>query len=98
MQFVRMHTNLARALIVPDLKTALDILQWPAMVVTITASWLVGSQSKTRRNWGFWVFLVSNLLWVVWGWHAKAYALVVLQVALAVMNIRGVKKNEPKSG
>ena len=68
------------------------------MLVTITASWLVASQNKRRRGWGFWVFLVSNLLWVIWGWYAKAYALVVLQVALAIMNIRGVKKNEPQNG
>jgi len=30
--------------------------------------------------------------------HDRAYALVVLQVALAILNIRGAYKNEPKSG
>jgi hypothetical protein len=40
------------------------------------------------------LFLVSNVLWVVWGLYAYAYALVVLQLALAVMNIRGANKNE----
>jgi hypothetical protein len=38
---------------------------------------------------------VSNVLWIVWGWYAKAYALMVLQVALAALNIRGVAKNDP---
>lgn len=79
----------------PDSQTLLDLLQWPAMVVTIVAAWLVASQQKRKREWGFWVFLASNVLWVVWGWHDQAYALIVLQVALAVMNIRGVKKNDP---
>jgi hypothetical protein len=71
--------------------------QWPAMAATILASWLVGSQKKNRRKWGFWVFLISNVLWVVWGWHDHAWALIVLQFALAFINIRGVSKNEPEN-
>jgi len=72
----------------------LQHLQWPAMVVTVVAAWLVASQSKRRRMVGFWSFLVSNALWIVWGWYAHAYALVMLQVALAFLNIRGALKNE----
>lgn len=72
----------------------LDLLQWPAMLVTILASWLVASQVATRREKGFWVFLVSNVLWITWGIHDSAWALVVLQFALAALNIRGVRKNE----
>ena len=67
-------------------------LQWIAMGVTVGASWLVAASSENRRNAGFWVFLVSNALWIVWGWHDAAYALVTLQIALAAMNIRGVMK------
>ncbi len=72
----------------------INLIQWPAMVVTILASWLVASQHARRREYGFWVFLVSNALWVLWGWHAQAYALITLQVALAALNIRGAKKND----
>lgn len=72
----------------------LDLLQWPAMVVTVTAAWLVASQNAKKRAWGFWVFLASNLMWIAWGLHAKAWALIVLQLALATLNIRGVRKNE----
>jgi hypothetical protein len=36
------------------------------------------------------------VLWVAWGWHAAAYALIVLQVALAALNIRGAYKNDPE--
>lgn len=75
----------------------LDLLQWPAMAVTIAAAWLVGSQSKRRRTIGFWVFLLSNVMWVAWGLFAHAYALVVLQIGLAIMNIRGVNKNDSSS-
>lgn len=71
----------------------LDWLQWPAMAVTIAAAWLVGSQLEHRRKVGFWVFLSSNVLWIIWGLHAGAYALVVLQIGLALMNRRGMLKN-----
>jgi hypothetical protein len=72
----------------------LDLMQWPAMLATVLAAWLVASTSKTRRNVGFWVVLASNVLWMAWGWHAGAHALVALQVALAALNIRGVFKTE----
>ena len=65
------------------------------MVVTVVAAWMVASQKKFKRNWGFWLFLLSNVLWSVWGWHTAAYALIVLQVALALMNVRGVYRNDP---
>jgi hypothetical protein len=75
----------------------LDLVQWPAMVVTVVAAWLVGSRSRRQREAGFWCFLLSNVLWIIWGVHDDAYALVVLQVALAILNIRGAHKNEPDS-
>jgi len=72
--------------------SAVDLLQWPAMVVTLIAPWLVGSAHETRRNLGFWAFLASNAMWVIWGWHTSAIALVVLQIGLAALNIRGASK------
>ena len=71
-----------------------DLLQWPAMAVTVLAAWLVASRSARRRMAGFWFFLGSNVLWVAWGWHDHAYALIGLQFCLAALNIRGVYKNE----
>lgn len=75
---------------------ALSLLQWPAMVVTVGAAWLSAAQTKRRREIGFWCFIVSNVLWIAWGLPAQAYALVVLQLALAAMNIRGAMKNETR--
>jgi hypothetical protein len=72
----------------------LDLLQWPAMVVTVGAAWLVASRSARKRAVGFWCFLASNVLWVVWGFHDGAWALVGLQFCLAALNVRGVYKNE----
>lgn len=70
------------------------LLQWPAMLITVVAAWFVSSQKKASRGVGFWCFLVSNVLWIVWGWHAEAYALIVLQFCLAFMNIRGARKSD----
>ena len=72
----------------------LDLLQWPAMVVTVIAAWLVASRSARKRVFGFWFFLAGNVLWVAWGFHDSAWALVGLQFFLAALNIRGVYKNE----
>lgn len=72
----------------------LDATQWPAMAATLVAAWLVGSQSARKRRWGFGWFILSNILWTVWGWHAAAYALIALQVGLFAINIRGGRKNE----
>jgi hypothetical protein len=72
----------------------LDCLQWPAMVVTVVAAYLVASRVPHKRAFGFWCFLASNVLWTVWGVHDRAYALVGLQFFLAALNIRGIYKNE----
>lgn len=69
-----------------------DIVQWPAMATSVIAAYLVGSSRDNKRGWGFWIFLLSNVLWVIWGLHTKAWALIALQFCLAALNIRGVKK------
>ena len=69
-------------------------IQWPAMVVTVVAAWMIASRRKFQRNWAFWLFLLSNGLWVMWGLHDRAYALILLQVALAIMNVRGALKTK----
>ena len=73
---------------------AWDLVQWPAMIATLGSTWLVGSTRKSLRVSGFATFLVSNALWIIWGWHDHAYALVALQIGLAALNLRGVSKNE----
>jgi hypothetical protein len=71
----------------------LDFLQWPAVVVTLVAAWFVASKRQGRRHAGFWLFIVSNGLWIAWGWQTRSYALIVLQVGLFVMNVRGMREN-----
>lgn len=71
----------------------LDTVQWPALIVTVLASWLVTKQQKRQRKLGFWLFLLSNILWTIWGVYAHAYALIALQLCLSVSNIHGIVNN-----
>jgi hypothetical protein len=73
----------------------MNAIQWPAMLVTVIAAWMVASQLKVRGNWGFSLFLVSNALWIIWGLHDAAFALIALQICVAFLNIRGAVKNRP---
>jgi hypothetical protein len=76
----------------------LDLLQWPAMVVTVGAGVLVSSAHAQRRKLGFISFLLSNALWIAWGWHDGAYALIALQLCLCATNVRGLFKNDDVEG
>ena len=72
----------------------IDLLQWPATAVTLYAAYLVGSKRDDRRVLGFVMFVLSNVLWIAWGWHDGAWALITLQVGLFAMNLRGIMENE----
>jgi len=77
-----------------DSNHLIDLLQWPAMAVTLVAGFLVASRHARTRIAGFWAFILSNALWVTWGVNDKAWALIALQVGLFAMNVRGIFKNE----
>jgi hypothetical protein len=72
----------------------MSLLQWPAMVINILSVWLLTFPSKGRRHAGFLLSLFSNTLWIAWGWHSQAFAVIGLQIALAALNMRGVNKTE----
>jgi hypothetical protein len=33
-------------------------------------------------------------LWITWGWHVQAFAVIGLQFALVALNIRGAQKTD----
>jgi hypothetical protein len=71
-----------------------SLLQWPAMIINVLAVWLLTYQSKRRRHAGFVCSLVNNALWITWGWHVQAFAVIGLQFALVALNIRGAQKTD----
>lgn len=76
----------------------LSTLQWPAMAITLTAAWLVASRSTSKRRWGFWCFIASNIIWIVWAWSENTYALIVMQLGLFAINLKGARKNQSEDG
>lgn len=75
----------------------IELLQWPAMAITVLAAWFMGSVRARRRVIAFWCFTVGNALWVIWGASHEAYGLIMLEIILALMNMRGLKKNLAES-
>lgn len=78
-----------------DIDSLISLIQWPAMAVTLLAAWLVSCEGRRRRYWGFWCFILSNVLWIAWGWHDGAYSLIALQLGLFMLNVRGERQNDP---
>jgi hypothetical protein len=58
----------------------------------------VHKPGNINRLPGFWCFLFSNVLWVIWGRHVQACAVVVMQIVLTFLNMCGAWKNEAASG
>jgi hypothetical protein len=77
--------------------TLIDFLQWPAMAVTLAAAFLVGARHARRRVFGFYTFIASNILWIVWGVHDEAWALIALQCGLLAMNVRAIFRNHKEA-
>ncbi|MDM0009534.1 hypothetical protein QTI51_32540 [Variovorax sp. J22G73] len=69
-----------------------NVIQWVAFALSLLADWLVASINERRRNTGFGMFLLSNVVWTVWGVQTLAYALIALPVCLAALNIRRLPK------
>jgi hypothetical protein len=80
-----------------DWDNIIDLLQWPAMAVTLCAAFLVGARHARRRVFGFYTFILSNLLWIVWGMHDEAWALITLQLGLLAMNVRAIFRNHKEA-
>ncbi|MES2899284.1 MAG: hypothetical protein V4723_06110 [Pseudomonadota bacterium] len=72
----------------------LNLLEWPAMAISLVAAYLLGSINPTKRIVAFVMLIVGNLMWIGWGWGNEAKALIALNVGLMVLNVRGVFKNE----
>ncbi len=72
----------------------LNLLEWPAMAISLVAAYLLGSINPTKRIVAFVMLIIGNLMWIGWGWGNEAKALIALNVGLMVLNVRGVFKNE----
>ena len=67
------------------------ILEWAATFCTLAGLWLLGY--KDRR--AFLVSLVANGLWITWAAPRETWSLVVVNAAIAVLNVRAWLKWSP---
>jgi hypothetical protein len=66
-------------------------LDWLAMIMTFSAIYLLGNQSRS----GFLVMMVGNLCWSAIGVWAHSYGMVIANLGFFSMNVRGFIKWAP---
>lgn len=71
----------------------IDFMQWPALILSIAGAWCVGGSTSRQRLVGFWLFLLSNIAWGLWGFGAGAWAVVISQLVFTITSIRGIRSN-----
>lgn len=68
-----------------------DTISWVATIATIIAASMTAANVGSRvTGYGFAVFLVGSLLWLVVGWLSHQPALTWTNVVLTVLNIFGI--------
>jgi len=60
-------------------------LDWMAISMSFAALRLLGNKSR----WGFLCFVCANLCWLVVGWMAGSFGIVIGNALFLVMNTRG---------
>lgn len=64
-----------------------EILAWFTTIVNLVAIWFVSSRDLR----GLWIGLLSNLLWALYGYFTTQWSFVLLNVIIAVINLRGIR-------
>jgi nicotinamide riboside transporter PnuC len=60
-------------------------MDWIASLLTFWALWLNG-----RRNIACWpMWLISNVLWIVYAWWRKEWALFAVNIGFILLNFAG---------
>jgi hypothetical protein len=69
-------------------------MDWLGMVVSFISMWLLSG--KKRQGWIFYV--ASSLLWTGYGFYIRSIPVIVMDIVLCVMGIRGylIWKDESK--
>ena len=62
------------------------LIEWTATLLSITGALLVAW--KIRE--GFYVWIIANILWIIFAWKHKHYGLLFLAISYAIINIVGL--------
>lgn len=70
--------------------TIADIISWVAVVVLLYGLKLIGD----KRTSGFYVAIVAEVLWAIWGCMTHSLAVIFVSVYVTVMYVRAIMKWE----
>lgn len=65
-------------------------IEWAACLAGLLGAGLLAMNDSNISRWGFVAFLVSNLLWIIYGLDHKAYSLIVMQVGFTITSTVGI--------
>lgn len=68
---------------------AVSILQWVGCGLAVIGSFLIALRGK-RPDVGFWLYLISNIVWIVYGDLTHAPGLITMQVVFLLTNALGI--------
>ena len=69
------------------------ILDWTGTILIIIAAIILSSKISSNpknRRWGFIFFLISNMFWIPFAILLQTYGLLITQVILFFINLRGI--------
>jgi hypothetical protein len=74
----------------------MDWLQWPALVFALAGAWLTGDADATHRVIGFILYILSDVLWIWWGWKMKQprpWGFILMYIVFTFLSSRGLFNN-----
>lgn len=71
--------------------TLLKVLQWSAAALTIWGAWLLSEPSYPVSR-GFTFFLGANGIWICYAWLTGQDGLLVQQIVLTGISLKGIRK------
>jgi hypothetical protein len=70
-----------------------NFLDWPAMLTALIGTFILSRRapSARMRRLAFFIYLVSNLLWLAWACHLRAYPMIIMQLGFLYTSIDGIR-------
>ena len=69
------------------LEIVCSFLSWGGCILLLWGLKLIGEKKLS----GFYIALVAEAMWIVWGFMTHSYALVVMSSVISAMYLRGIR-------
>ena len=71
----------------------LSLIGWLACAASLTGATLAGSSQQKLVYWGWMLFFVGNLCWVIYGVSTAALPIIAYNTIRAFLSLRGAHNN-----